>query len=103
MERSPEVGAVDGEVAGRLWVVEVFTARAVQLHGGRVGDVGLAHGEERLGFAHYAGAFAEVGFFELFELFGGRGGWLDCLFLWVIERGGQGGGVEVPSLPDLWS
>jgi hypothetical protein len=70
VEGGAEVGAVDDGVARRLWVVEVFAAGAVELHGGGVCDVGLAHGEERLGLAHDAGALAEVGLFELLELGG---------------------------------
>ena len=68
----PEVCTVDRCVARGFGVVEVFAPRAVQLYGRRVGDVGLAHREEWLGFAHDAGAFSEVGFFELLEL------WASC-------------------------
>lgn len=68
VEGGAEVGAVDDGVARRLGVVEVFAAGAVELDGGRVGHVRLAHGEERLRFAHDAGALAEVGFFEFLEL-----------------------------------
>lgn len=68
MEGSAEVGAIDDGVAGGFRIIEVFAACAVEFYGGGVGDVGLAHGEERLGVAEDAGAFAEVGFFELLEL-----------------------------------
>jgi hypothetical protein len=72
VEGGAEVGAVDDGVARRFRVVQVFAARTVEFHGRSVGHVGLAHWEEGLGVAHYAGAFPEVGLFELFELF--RGG-----------------------------
>lgn len=73
VKRGAEVSAIDDGVARGLWVVEVFAAGTVELHGGRVGQVGLAHGEERLRFAHDARAFSKVGFLELLELGGGRG------------------------------
>jgi hypothetical protein len=47
-------------MARRFGVVEVFAACAVELYGGGIGYVGLAHGEEGLRFAHDARAFAEV-------------------------------------------
>jgi hypothetical protein len=55
-------------VARGFGVVEVFAFGAKEFDGGGVGDVGLAHGEEGLLVAHYAGAFAEVAFFVFFEL-----------------------------------
>ena len=68
VEGRSEVGAVDHGVSRGLGVVEVLAARAVELHGGRLGNVGLAHGQEGLCAAHDAGTFSEVGFLELLEL-----------------------------------
>ena len=68
VEGGAEVGAVDGGVARGLWVVDVLTFGAVHLHGFLVGDIGLAHGEEWVGVADYAGTFAEVGFFVFVKL-----------------------------------
>ena len=48
VEGGAKVRAVDGGVAGRLGVVNVLAASAVQLNGLDVGNVGEAHGEERV-------------------------------------------------------
>lgn len=48
MKGGTEVSAVDDGVTRGLWVVEVFAAGAVELHGRGVCDVVLAHGEKRL-------------------------------------------------------
>jgi hypothetical protein len=69
VERGAKVSAIDAGVARRLRIVDVFAAPAVELDGGRVGHVGLAHGEEGLRVAHDARAFAKVGLFELLEHF----------------------------------
>jgi hypothetical protein len=68
VEGGAEVGAVDDGVARGLGVVDVFAAWAVEFDRGRVGDVGLAEGEEWLRVAEDPGAAAEVGFFEFLEL-----------------------------------
>ena len=68
VEGGAKVGAVDGGVSGRLWVVRVLAARAVELDGFEVRDVGEAHREEGVGLAHDAGAFAKVALLVLFEL-----------------------------------
>lgn len=67
-EGGAEVGAVDGGVAARLWVVEVLAAGAPELDGLLVGDVGQADGQEGVRVAVDAGAFAEVSLFILLEL-----------------------------------
>lgn len=69
VERGAKVGAVDGGVARGFRVVEVLAAGAVELDGLEVGDVGEAHGEEGVGVAVDARAFAEFGLFVLVELF----------------------------------
>lgn len=77
-ERGAEVGTVDDGMARRLGIVDVFAARTVEFDRGSVGDVGLAHGEERLGFTHDAGTSSEVAFLEFLELEGISrygGGW----------------------------
>jgi hypothetical protein len=56
-------------VARGFRVVEVLAAGAVELDGLEVGDVGEAHGEEGVGVAVDARAFAEFGLFVLVELF----------------------------------
>jgi len=68
VEGGAEVGAVDGVVARGFRVVDVLTARAVELHVGHVGHVVLAHGQQVLGFADDARAFAEDALFELLHL-----------------------------------
>jgi hypothetical protein len=68
VETGAKVGAIDYGMPTGFGVIEVFAARAVQFYGRGVGAVGLPHGEERLGLAHYAGAFSKVGFLKLFEL-----------------------------------
>lgn len=68
MERGTEIGAVDGGVPGGFGVVEVFALGAVELDELGAGRVGHAGGEEVVGFAVDAGAFAEIAFFVLFEL-----------------------------------
>ena len=80
MEGSAEIGAVDGCVAGGLGVVEIFAFRTVQLDGLLAGVVAETHGEEGLGFAEDAGAFAEVSFLVFVEL--GR------MLVWCLK--GQG-------------
>lgn len=72
MKRSAEVSAIDTVVTGRFRVVDVLAFGAVEFHVRGVGDVVLAHGEEGLGFADYAGAFAEGSLFVFFHLFGNR-------------------------------
>lgn len=67
-EGRAEVGAVDGGVAARLWVVEVLAPGAPELNGLLVGDVGEADGEEGVRVAVNAGAFAEVCLLVLLEL-----------------------------------
>jgi hypothetical protein len=88
VEGGPEVGAVDYGVPRGLGVVEVFATRAVQFYRGGVGDVGLAHGQERLRVAHYAGAFAEVGFLEFLELESVSAG-----LVWEVKVRNLGGSV----------
>lgn len=68
VERGAKVRAVDGSVPRRLWVVDILAARAVQLHGLLVRYIGLAHREERVRVAEDAGAFPEVCFLVLVEL-----------------------------------
>lgn len=67
-EGGAEVGAIDGGVAARLWVVEVLAAGAPELDGLLVGDVGQADGQEGVRVAVDAGAFAEVCLLVLLEL-----------------------------------
>ena len=71
VEGGAEVGAVDAVVAGGLRVVDVLAFGAVEFYVGGVGDVVLAHGEQVLGFADYARAFAEDALFVFFHLRGG--------------------------------
>lgn len=68
LESGAEIGAVDVGVAGGFGVVDVFAFAAVEFHGLDAGDVGHSRGEERLGVAVDAGAFAEFGFFVFFDL-----------------------------------
>lgn len=68
VEGGAEVGAVDSGVAGRLWIIDVLAASAVQLDGLEVGHVGEAHGQQRVGLAHDAGALSEVALLVLFQL-----------------------------------
>lgn len=56
-------------MARRLGVVQVLTASTVQLDRGGVGNVVLAHGEQRLSLAHDAGTLAKVCLFELLKLY----------------------------------
>lgn len=70
VERGAEVGAVDGGVPRGLWVVRIFAAGAVELDGFEVGDVREAHGQERVGVAHDARTFPELGLLILVELWG---------------------------------
>lgn len=67
-EGGAEVGAVDGGVAARLWVVEVLAPGAPQLDGLLVGYVGQADGQEGVRVAVDAGAFAKVCLLVLLEL-----------------------------------
>jgi hypothetical protein len=55
-------------VAGGFGVVGVFAAGAVESYGFEVGDVAEAHWEERVGVAHDARAFPELGLLVLVEL-----------------------------------
>ena len=90
VEGRAEVGAVDGGVAGCLGVVDVLAFGAVHLYGFLVGEVGLAHGQEGVGVAEDAGAFAEIGFFVFVELEGqGRG---------AVRNGVGGGGLGLSGL-----
>lgn len=75
MEGGAEIGAVDGGVAGRFRVIKIFAFATVQLYGLNIRKVGEAGGEERVGEAGNARAFAEVRFFVFFELENVR---LDC-------------------------
>jgi hypothetical protein len=59
VEGGAEVGAVDAVVARGLGVVDVLALGAVEFDIAGVGDVVLAHGEQVLGFAEDARAFAE--------------------------------------------
>lgn len=68
VEGGAEVGTVDGGVAGGFGVVDVFAFGAVELDGALVGEVGLAHGEERMAFAHDARTLAKVAFLVLVKL-----------------------------------
>lgn len=68
MEGGAEVGAVDGSVSRGFRVVNVFAPRAVEFYGTQGRQVGLAHGEERVGCAVDPGTFAEVAFLEFVEL-----------------------------------
>lgn len=68
MEGGAEVGTVDGGVPRGFRIVDVFALGAVHLDGLLVGDIGLAHREERMRVADDAGAFAEVGFFVFVKL-----------------------------------
>lgn len=68
MEGGAEEGAVDLGVPGRLGIVDVLAAGAVELDGLGVGHVGEAHGQEGVGVAHDARTLAEVAFFVFFEL-----------------------------------
>lgn len=67
-EGGAEVGAVDGGVAARLWVVEVLAAGAPELDRLLVGDVGQADGQEGVRVAVDAGTFAEVCLLILLQL-----------------------------------
>lgn len=67
-EGGAEIGAVDGGVAARLWVVEILAPGTPELDGLLVGDVGQADGQEGVRVAMDAGAFAEVGLLILLEL-----------------------------------
>jgi len=67
-EGGAEVGAVDGGVAARLWVVEVLAPGAPELDGLLVRDVSQADGQEGVRVAVDAGAFAEVGLLVLLQL-----------------------------------
>lgn len=67
-EGGTEVGAVDLGVAAGFGVVEIFAAGAVEFYGLDVGVVGHSRGEEGVGCAEDAGAFAEVAFFVFVEL-----------------------------------
>lgn len=66
LKGSAEISAVDSGVARGFGVVDILAFPAVEFHGLGLGDVGEAGGEERVGEAGDAGAFAEVGFFVLF-------------------------------------
>lgn len=68
VEGCTEVGAVDGSVAARLGIVHVLAAGAPQLDGLQVGNVGQAHGQQRVRVAVDAGTFAKVGLLVLLEL-----------------------------------
>lgn len=70
-EASAEVGAVDAVVARGFGVVDVLAFGAVEFHGRGGGNVVLPAWEEVLGFADYAGAFAEDALFVFFHLEGG--------------------------------
>lgn len=65
-----KVGAVNRGVPRRLWVVQVFAARAVQLHRLLVRRVALSHGQQRMRVTHDPGTLAEFRFLVLFELSG---------------------------------
>lgn len=91
-ERGAEVGAVDAVVARRLGIVDVLAFGAVEFDGAGAGDVVLAGGEEVLGLADDAGAFAEDALFVFLHLRG------------IISTSGlrnRGNGILLPSSPDL--
>ena len=81
-ECRPEVCPVDAAVSRGLGRVDVLAAATVELDGLFVRDVGEADGEEGLGGAEHARAFAEVGAFVFFEL----EGWLSITSRYCGER-----------------
>lgn len=68
VERRAKVSAVDGVVARRLWVVDVFALGAVQLDMRGVGYIMQAHGEQMLRVADDARALSEYALLVLVEL-----------------------------------
>ena len=68
MEGGAEVRAIDAIVAGGFRVVQVLAFRAVEFHVRGVRDVVLAGGEQMVGFADDARAFAEDALFVLLHL-----------------------------------
>lgn len=67
-ETATKVGAVDGGMASRLWVVDVLTTAAEQLHRLCVRSVRECNGEQRVIMAKYSGTASKVALFELFQL-----------------------------------
>lgn len=68
MERSSEISSINGGMARRLGVVQIFAFGTVQLDSAGIGNVGLTSGEKGLSLAHQAGTFTEVALFVLLGL-----------------------------------
>jgi hypothetical protein len=68
VEGAAKVGAINGRVARGLGVVDVFALGAVEANGAHAGNIMLAHGKERVTFAHNAGALAKVALLVLVNL-----------------------------------
>lgn len=94
MEGGAEVGAFDVGVAGGFGVVDIFAFAAVEFYGLHADYVGHSGGEEGLGVAVDAGAFAELGFFVFFDLWGWGLRVVSGEFIERFEGWGLNGGVK---------
>lgn len=65
---SAKVGPIDGGVTGRLGVVYILAADAVELDGFLVGGIGLPHGQQWMGVTEDPRALAKVCFLVFVEL-----------------------------------
>lgn len=67
-ERAAKVSAVNGAVPAGLGRIDVFAARAIELDGFLVRDVGETDGKKELSVAEDSGTFAKVAFLVFLAL-----------------------------------